>query len=80
MNEITGMFDDYLRQYGSIDIAESEFKKNIHEDRDLHEAYREWCHMVGSSEKNGFRDYCEEILSSQDEVGRTLSDNEDDNF
>ena len=80
MNESTGTFDDYLRQYGSIDIAESEFKKNIHEDRDLHEAYREWCHMVGSSEKNGFRDYCEEILSSQDDVWQTLSDNEDDNF
>ena len=80
MKSITEIFVEYLDNYGSVDIAESEFKKNIHEDRDLHEAYREWCHMVGSSEKNGFRDYCEEILSSQDDVWQTLSDNEDDNF
>ena len=42
--------------------------------------FRQRCHVVGSSEKNGFRDYCEEILSSQDDVWQTLSDNEDDNF
>ncbi len=79
MNDITELFGHYLSQYGSIDIAESEFKKNIHEDKDLHDAYREWCHMVGSSEKNGFKD-CEEVIRSQDDVWQTLNDNDDDNF
>lgn len=80
MNDITELFDDYLRQYGSIDIAESEFKKNIHEDKELHDEYREWCHTVGSTEKHGFRDYCEEFLQSQEDIWQTLNDNEDDNF
>lgn len=80
MNDITELFGHYLSQYGSIDIAESEFKNNIHEDKDLHDAYREWCHMVGSSEKNGFKDYCEEVIRSQDDVWQTLNDNDDDNF
>ncbi len=36
--------------------------------------------MVGSSEKNGFKDYCEEVIRSQDDVWQTLNDNDDDNF
>ena len=32
----------------------------IAEDDYLREDYEEWCHAVGSSEKNGFLDYCEE--------------------
>lgn len=77
MKDITEIFDDYLRQYGSIDIAESEFKKNIHEDSELRAAYLEWCDAVGSSEKKGFADYCEEYLQSQNDVMRSLSDDDE---
>ena len=41
MNDITELFRDLLQQYRGIDIAESEFKKMIHEDDELHEEYRE---------------------------------------
>ncbi|MCH5319157.1 MAG: hypothetical protein J1E38_05565 [Paramuribaculum sp.] len=74
MRDITEIFNDYLQQYGSIDIAESEFKKNIHEDPELRASYLEWCDAVGSSEKKGFYDYCEEYLQSQDDVMSSLSD------
>lgn len=74
MTDIIEIFNHYLTQYGSIDIAESEFKKNLHEDPELKEQYLEWCEAVGSTEKKGFSDYCEEYLKSQDDVMNSLND------
>lgn len=78
MNDITELFGELLRQYRSIDIAEAEFKKMIHEDSELHEEYREWCDAVGSSEKMGFIDYCEEYIESQDSIYDHLNDFDDE--
>lgn len=78
MEHITEYFNDILKQYGSIDIAEAEFKKQIHEDNELRNLYREWCHEVGSTEKNGFMDYCEEYLASQDSIWDNLKDEYED--
>ncbi|MCM1028189.1 MAG: hypothetical protein NC342_07005 [Pseudoflavonifractor sp.] len=73
-NEITSIFNDYLTNYKSIDIAERAFKQAMAEDADLRAIYREWCHETGSSEKRGFADYCEEYLDRQNEVWDTLND------
>lgn len=78
MEDIRDYFNSLLQQYGSVDIAESEFKREIHEDHDLRELYREYCHEVGSSEKNGFFDYCEEYLETQNTVWDNLKDEYDD--
>lgn len=61
----------------SVDIAEAEFKRTIAEDNQLHTLYREWCHDNGSSERNGFLDFCEEYLESQDSKWDSLSDYDD---
>ncbi len=74
MKDITQIFNSMLEQYGSVDIAEVEFKKLIHEDDELREEYREWCDAVGSSEKNGFLDYCDEYFDSQKSIWDSLSD------
>lgn len=74
MNDITEVFESYLAQYDSVDIAEAEFKKNIHEDPELRAAYKSWCDEVGSSEKKGFLDYCDEYFESQKDVWNTLND------
>ena len=74
MNDITQIFHDMLTQNHSVDIAEAEFKKLINEDSDLRDQYREWCDAVGSSEKNGFRDYCDEYMESQDSIWDSLND------
>ncbi|MCH5246405.1 MAG: hypothetical protein J1E84_08065 [Muribaculaceae bacterium] len=78
MNNITDIFDYILKQADSIDIAESEFKKLIHEDPEIKQMYRDWCHEVGSSEKNGFLDYCEEYMDSQNSIWDTLNDYDSD--
>ena len=74
MEDLTDYFISVIKQSGSIDLAESEFKRAISDDDDLRAKYREWCHQVGSSEKRGFLDFCDEYLASQDSVWDTLSD------
>ncbi len=72
MTDITHIFNSLLEQYDSIDIAEAEFKKMLAEDNFLQEEYSEWCHAVGSTEKRGFLDYCEEYKQSQDSIWDSL--------
>ena len=74
MKDITELFQDIIRQNRSLDIAEAEFKKLIHEDAELREQYREWCDAVGSSETMGFLDYCDEYIESQDSIYDALND------
>lgn len=74
MKDITELFQQLIHQNRSVDIAEAEFKKLIHEDAELREQYREWCDAVGSSEKMGFLDYCDEYIESQDSIYDTLND------
>ena len=74
MNDIIQIFDSLIEQYGSIDIANNEFKKLIAEDENIFEEYSEWCHAVGSSEKRGFLDYCNEYKKSQDSIWESLKD------
>lgn len=67
-NDITELFLEIIRQAGSIDVAEAEFKKRIGEDEELRRQYRQWCHDVGSSERRGFFDFCDEYLDNQDSI------------
>lgn len=73
-DNITDIFDSLLRHFDSVDIADAEFHKMIHEDPELKARYREWCATRGSSVKRGFLDYIEEYLSSQDSVWESLTD------
>ncbi len=74
MGDITDLFLRIIHQSKSVDIAEAEFKRLIHEDAELREQYREWCDAVGSSEKQGFSDFCDEYIDSQESIYDTLSD------
>lgn len=76
--DITNRFVRFLEEHGSVDMADHAFKKALHEDPQLREDYSEWCLAVGSTEKNGFTDFCEEFLSNQDSIYDSLSDYNDD--
>lgn len=74
MDDLTELFINILHQADSVDVAESEFKKLIGEDDELHKQYRDWCHEVGNSERRGFLDFCEEYLSDRDQAWDSLND------
>jgi len=78
MTDLTEFFADLLRQHRSVDIANDAFKKLLNDDSDLKAAYSEWCHEVGSSEKDGFIDFCEEYLENQDSIYDSLSEYNDE--
>lgn len=77
MENITDIFIDLIQQHPSIDIAESEFKRLMADDAELHTLYRQWCREVGSSEKRGFLDFCDEYLDGRNEIWDSLSDYDD---
>ena len=66
-----------LNSYQTLDIAETEFKRAIAEDDELHARYREWCRENGSTERNGFTDFCREYIAAQDSVWESLNDYND---
>lgn len=74
IDDIIDVFERLLKSCGSVDIADAEFKKLIHEDDALHEAYRRWCDETGSTEKRGFLDYADEYLDSQELIWNNLND------
>lgn len=74
MEDITSFFNNLIEQSKSLDIAEAEFKRLICEDSILHDAYSEWCLSVGTTERYGFREYCEEYMESQDNIWDQLRD------
>lgn len=78
MEDITQIFNSYLHQHKSVDIAERAFKQSVADDPELRRLYREWCHEVGSTEKNGFVDYCDEYLDEQNQVWENLNDYNDE--
>jgi hypothetical protein len=76
-HDITEVFEEVIQQTGSIDVAESEFKKMIGEDDELRQLYREWCQEVGSTERNGFSDFCDEYLELRNAVWDSLDNDYD---
>lgn len=74
MEDITNLFITIIKQSDSIDIAESEFRRMLVDDPELRKTYKQYCRDVGSSERSGFLDFCEEYMEGQDEVWNTLND------
>ncbi|MBP3534384.1 MAG: hypothetical protein J6J53_00070 [Muribaculaceae bacterium] len=74
MEELTNLFDELLRSHGSVDVAESEFKRLMADDSELHDIYRQWCDEHGHTERHGFLDYAEEYIANQNSVWDSLRD------
>lgn len=74
MESMEEVFDFYINQFKSVDVAENEFKKAVADDSDLRMQYRDWCHETGNTEKGGFLAYVEEFISNQNDIWETLSD------
>ncbi len=74
MEEMTDLFVHIINQTDSLDMAESEFRRMLVDEPELRRRYREYCREAGSSERNGFKDFCDEYMEEQDNVWNSLSD------
>lgn len=77
MEDLHELFLTIIKQSDSLDIAESEFRRQMVDDPDLRRAYREYCRENHTSERRGFLDFCEQYLDDQAEVWNTLNDFDD---
>lgn len=77
MDELISTFEELLRSYGNVDMAEAEFKRLIGEDSVLHDAYREWCEETGHTERLGFLDWAEEYIANQNSVWDSFNNDYD---
>lgn len=74
IDNIPTIIQELLSQFGSADIAESEFKRQINEDSEMKSAFREWCDEMGYKERTAFADYCNEYFEGHESIFDTLSD------
>lgn len=74
MDDIIELFISTIKEAPSIDIAEAEFKRQLIDDPDLRKAYKEYCREQGTSEKNGFIEFCQEYCDDRNSVWDTLND------
>ncbi len=74
MTDISSMIQELLVRFGSIDIAESEFKRLIFEDEALKAYFKEWCDDMGYRERTAFVDYCHEYLNNHESAFDSLTE------
>lgn len=74
MKNITDLFISIIEEAPGIDIAESEFKRSLIDDPDLRRQYKEYCREQGTSERNGFIEFCEEYCADRNSVWDSLND------
>ena len=72
--DIPSLIIDLWHQFGSIDIAESEFSRLMNEDEKIMTAFKEWCNEMGYKERKAFVEYCQEYIDENEKVFDSLSD------
>lgn len=66
MIDLFEIFDSIISQSRSVDVAESEFRKQLYEDEELLSVYKEWCEESGYTEKKGFIEYCHQYYDAEE--------------
>ncbi|MDE6536175.1 MAG: hypothetical protein K2K82_09245 [Muribaculaceae bacterium] len=74
MENITDLFIRLLEEFRSVDIANREFSRMIDDDPDLKAKYAEWCEESGYEDRDGFIEFAEEFIETQNSIWDTLTD------
>ncbi|MBD5234179.1 MAG: hypothetical protein HDS65_08395 [Bacteroidales bacterium] len=74
MDDIKDLFISIIEEAPGIDIADSEFKKMLIDDPELRRKYKEYCREQGTSERNGFVEFCEEYCADRNSIWDSLND------
>lgn len=77
MDNLTELFDSIMEQAGSLDMAESDFKRMLIDDPVLHRTYRQWCYEQGTTERYGFMEYGREHMEHRNGGWNIFQEDED---
>ena len=66
MNDITDILRELLDRYSNTPELDQEFERMMREDEEFVKEYTVWCEENGFSLKDGYRDFINDIIESQD--------------
>ena len=66
MNDISEILRELLDRYSNTSDLDLEFERMRREDEEFEKDYIEWCDENGYNVKDGYRDFINEIIESQD--------------
>lgn len=66
MNDISDLLRELLDRYSNTLELDQEFERMRREEEGFEEEYANWCEENGYSLKDGYRDFINEIVESQD--------------
>ncbi len=76
-DDITMVFEELIKQYHTLDMAEEMFRAQLEEDERLAEDYKEWCDTLGISERKGFASFYEEYMELQGSIWDSFKDHDE---
>jgi len=68
MNDISELLRSLLDKHGNTDQLDAEFLMLIQSDDELKREYKMWCNAHGYSKREGYRNYIDELVESQDSI------------
>ena len=68
MNDIAEILRELLDRYGNNDTLDTEFQALLMADDDLKKDYNMWCKAHGYTKRNGYREFVNELVESQDTI------------
>ncbi|WP_407401978.1 hypothetical protein [Sodaliphilus sp.] len=68
MNDISDLLRELLDRCGNNETLDSEFQNLLQADVRLQDEYKLWCNAHGYTVRNGYRDYINELVESQDSI------------
>lgn len=68
MNDISEILRALLDRYSNTSELDSEFHDMLRDDDQLNADYVQWCDERGYNVRNGYRDFINEIVESQDSI------------
>jgi len=66
MNDISDILRELLDRFSNTPELDDEFDRMMRTDEDFSKEYGIWCEENGYSIKDGYRDFINEIIESQD--------------
>ncbi len=68
MNDISEILRELLDRCGNTSVLDIEFKEMLRCDDELKTEYKSWCNAHGYSRRDGYREYINELVESQDSI------------
>ena len=76
--DIIEVFENFIKQYGSLEDSSDAFFEALANDEILQNEYREWCEAMGYSEKKGFAGYYREYIDTKDSIWDSMFPNREE--